>query len=256
MQLPVVPVVAGAGHQPVGPGRGVDDQRDHDERERQPQGVAQRAADERRQARGPAGADVPRDAEAAEPDDVPGRDPLGPHRQAQHDAAHHLPLAQAEPGPGVPAVPAGDPLGQLGPGLVPVDDHAAERGQHEEHQEDVQDAGPGQHELQAVQGHQQPGQAAEQGGPGHPPRDAADQQDGQRPEHRAGEPPAERVQPEQPLTDRDQQLAHLGLDHVLPAAGAAARREQAGGVPGLDQRVGVAGPGPTRPRAAGCSTRP
>jgi hypothetical protein len=127
-----------------------------------------------------------------------------------------------------------------GPGLVPVDDHAAERGQHEEHQEDVQDAGPGQHEFQAVQGHQQAGQAAEQGGSGHPSRDAADQQDGERPEHRAGEPPAERVQPEQPLTDRDQQLAHLGLDHVLTAAGAGALREQAGGVPGLDQRVGVA----------------
>ena len=110
-----------------------------------------------------------------------------------------------------------DLLGEPGPGNVPVDEDAAERGQDEEHQEDVEDPGPREHELQAVQRHQQSGDAAEQRGPGHPAGDPAHQQDGQRAEHRAGEPPAERVQPEQPLAHRDEQLADLRLHHVLPA---------------------------------------
>ena len=64
---------------------------------------------------------------------------------------------------------------------------------------------------------------------------------GQRAEHRAGEPPAERVQPEQPLPYRDQQLADLGLDHVLPARrGVVARREEVR-VPGDDDGIGDLG---------------
>ena len=57
-------------------------------------------------------------------------------------------------------------------------------------------------------------------------------------------------------------LPTSGWTTYSPQLGAAARREQAGGVPGDDQlvgEVGVAGSGrcnSTRPRAAGCSTRP
>ena len=55
-----------------------------------------------------------------------------------------------------------------------------ERGQHPEHDEDVQDRGAGQHQLQAVQRHQQPGDAAQQGRAGHPAHDPGQQQDRQR----------------------------------------------------------------------------
>jgi len=71
-------------------------------------------------------------------------------------------------------------LGQPRPGRVAVDEQRAERGQEEEHQEDVEDAGAAERELQAVQGQQQPGGAAEQGGAGQPPGDPAHDQDGQR----------------------------------------------------------------------------
>ena len=57
-----------------------------------------------------------------------------------------------------------DPL----PAPVAVGDHAADRAQHEEGHEDVEQGEAGEHQLQAVEAHQQAGDQAQQGRPGDP----------------------------------------------------------------------------------------
>ena len=151
----VVPVVAGAGGEPAAPAGEVDAQRDRDERDRQPAGRrGSAAADERRQPGGPARADVPRGDQRGEAEDVPGARSTWWPRPGR---------GRARPPPATggsrtwaraaPPCRRATPSASCARPSVPVDQDAAERGQHEEHQEDVQDPGPGQHELQPVQRH-------------------------------------------------------------------------------------------------------
>ncbi len=165
---------------------------------------------------------------------------LGRAGEADEHAGRDAPLPDPERRARLVARPEHHRLGQPRAGDVPVDDERAERGEHEEHQEDVEDAGPAEHELEAVERQQQPGRAAEQRGPGQPARDPAHDEDGQRPEERGRDPPAERGQPVEPLADRDEQLADRRLDHVLAAAGAGAAWKMLV-VPGDDQVVDVVG---------------
>ena len=94
-----------------------------------------------------------------------------------------------------------------------------------------------------------PGHAAEQGRPGHPPGDPGQQQDGQRPDQRGGEPPAERVQPERPLAERDEQLAQRRVHDEFAAVGEICDRR--GRAARCARRCSCA-----RRRSAGCRARP
>ena len=97
--------------------------------------------------------------------------------------SQRMPELGAAPGPGSPEPGSPSAAGRGGeprPGPVPVDHQQAEGGQHPEHDEDVEDRGAAQHQLQAVQRQQQPGDAAEQGRAGHPADDPGQHQDRQR----------------------------------------------------------------------------
>ena len=130
-------------------------------------------------------------------------------------------------------------VGQAVAEPVAVGRQAAHRGDDEEGREDVQQGRPGHHESQAVEGEQQPGQAADQRGL----RDPADQPDGdedqQRAEDQRGEPPAEGVHPEQRLAESDQPLA----DRRVHDERLGVQQADVGGA-GDDLRVGVAPPLP------------
>ncbi len=138
----------------------------------------------------PLGADGQPEAQA-------GRDPPGPDDQGRSETA----LQIGDPGSlQVVGQPVAEP--------VPVGGQAADRRQQEEGEEDVEQGDPRHHEGQAVEGQQQPGQAADQGRPGHPADQPDGDQDQQRAEDQRREPPAERVHPEQLLATGDQPLAH------------------------------------------------
>ncbi len=234
-----VAVVAVGRGEPAGPGRDVDGGRD--QRRTRPAATWRRcAARPASRAGNPAARRAPRSqarTRAPKASDVPDAVPLAGDRGAQAQARGR-PAASGSPaagraGPARPSRAGSSGVGrggQPGPGPVPVDDQQAEGGQHPEHDEDVEDRGPAQHELQAVQRHQQPGDAAEQGRAGHPADDPGQHQDGQRADQRDREPPAERGQPEQPLADRDHHLAERRVrDQLALGAGQdvrAARDEQ------------------------------
>ena len=117
---------------------------------------------------------------------------------------------------------------------VPVEHQRAERGEHEQQQEDVEDGRAGQHQVVAVEREQQAGRAAEHRGAEHPPPDTDQQQHRQRARHRRSEPPAELrrggdqvarhrdatvrvLVAEGPLADADHPLAQRWMHHVRRA---------------------------------------
>ena len=112
----------------------------------------------------------------------------------------------------------------LGAVPVAVGDQARDRAEDEERQEDVEQRQPRQHELQAVEAEQQPGDQAEGGRAGHPAGQPAHHQHHQRADHGRGDPPAERVHPERLLAQRDQPLAGLGVDDHRRVVGPQTRR--------------------------------
>ena len=117
------------------------------------------------------------------------------------------------------------PVSVVEPGCQPlarpvaVDDQGAERRQHPEHQQGVEQRGAAVHVLQAVEREQQPGDAAEQRRAEQPAADARDHQDGERAGDGGREPPAERGHAEQPLAGGDDPLADRRVHDVGPLAG-------------------------------------
>ncbi len=192
-----------------------------------------------------AGADVPGDGEEAEGGQDVEAVPLGGEGEAQAEPGGEAPgppaQAQAARDAGVgahDAVRAGrEGGGQPGAGLVAVDEQAAEGGQDEEHQHQVEQGGAAHHEVQAVHGQQQTGQAAEEGRAEEAAADAAEHQYGEGAEQGRHEPPAERFQAEEPLADADDVLADRRVDDVGGVGGDLDR-----GRVGEDRGVGVLRP--------------
>jgi hypothetical protein len=160
---------------------------------------------------------------------VPQRAPLHGGGAADHDGGGQPPPRHAEAWPpgraGSRRVEAGlDRREPTGPPLVAVEHQAAERGQDERHQEDVQQGRPGQHEVHPVEGQQQSGGAAEDRRAEQPARDPDQQEHRQRAEHGSRDPPAELTvgepatvpaAPEQPFPDADEPFAQRGMDHEV-----------------------------------------
>jgi hypothetical protein len=188
----------------------------------------QRAADVATKAGRPPRRHVPHEAQRSEQHQEVQAVPFARRRQAQAASRGDPPPpdAQSWPGPlgGQPGRARGEPL----PGLVAVDDQAAEPGEYPEHHEDVQHRGPAHHELKAVKGQQQARDAAEQIRAGDPPGDARQQQDGRRPGDRGGEPPAEGVEAEQPLPEGDLDFSERRVRGENAAINENARRVPAG----------------------------
>ncbi len=141
----------------------------------------------------PAGTDVPQHRHDAERGQDVEAVPLRSEGQAQH-----------QPGPPAPGAPA--ETEGVADVLVRADPAVGAR-DHEEHQHAVEQRGPAHHEVQAVDRHQRARQTAEERRAEHPAADPAQQQDGEGPQQRRHEPPAERVEPEHQLAEADDVLA-------------------------------------------------
>ena len=96
--------------------------------------------------------------------------------------------------------------------LIAVDDQRAERRDHEEREEAVEQRGPRRDEADAVADEQHPGDAADQCRAADPPHDPHHQRHQDHAEHRAGEPPAQAVVTEDRLAEGDQLLADRGMN--------------------------------------------
>ncbi len=115
------------------------------------------------------------------------RTPLHPVGQAEQDARGEQPPRRSRRAAGYAgSQPFSRATRSRLPVLVPVDQHRRERGQHERAEEDVQQRCPGQHQLEAVERHQQPGRAGQDHRVEHPVRDPDQDQDHQVPATAAG----------------------------------------------------------------------
>lgn len=246
-----VAVVALVRDDPAGPRHDVRDDR---HRDRGDEGGDQVAAQHRPvRVHGPcraARADVPQDRHQAERGQDVEAVPLRGEGQAQHHARRQPPWppsqAQGLRDPGVraqhPLLVHRQRVGQSAAGMVPVGHQAAERGQHEEHDDQVEQRGPAHHEMQPVHREQQPRQTAQERGAEQPPADPAQQEHGDRAQHRHHEAPAERREAEHLLAEPDDPLADRRMHHIARVG-----RDRDGGGVLQDQLVDVLGPGPLVP---------
>ena len=120
---------------------------------------------------------------------MPCRDPPRPEQQRSRPRLRGPPRRRAG-GPRRPAACAPSP-GQP--------DRARHRADQQNARNTSSSAGPGHHEVQAVDREQQARETAEERRAGQPADQAEEEEDGENAEQRGGEPPAERGQPEELL---------------------------------------------------------
>ena len=96
--------------------------------------------------------------------------------------------------------------------LVPVDDQRAERSEHQERQETVEQRGACHHKADPIGDQQHSGDRADQRRTADATHDPDDQRHHQHAEDRAGETPPQPVVAEDGLADRDQLLADRRMD--------------------------------------------
>ena len=192
-----VPAVRVLAEEPAGPGGEVGGDGGEAERRRRAGQVAGGGGDRALRPGGPARAEVPQHRQQREAGQEPDPAPLHAAGQPEQDAAAEAPRPGAEPGG-----PGGQPL----PHPVPVENQAAEAGQHEQREEDVEQGEAALHDGQPVDGEQQAGDAAEQGGAGHPADHPDEDQHAQGAGDRGRHPPADRPVAEDPDPRRDQPL--------------------------------------------------
>ncbi len=208
---PVVPVPAGVGDEPADPGRQVEDEAEREGGQPPPE-VAEQPGE--------------RPGNPGRPPRLhpPEHDQRGEERQEEQPAPLD-PAGQPEQRAGGEQPPRHDPRNllqrpvlqrpqQAAPVMVPVEEHRCERCQHEQPEEDVQQRGPRQHQLKAVQRHQQTGQAGEHDRVEHAVRDPDQDEDHQGPGEGGGETPSQLDVAEDLLPERDQPLAQRWMDHV------------------------------------------
>ena len=183
-----------AAEEPAGPRRQVDGERDQHQRGEGRQRVADQRAEPRPpDAGGAPGAHVPQHRHQPEGRDEVQAAPLGGAGQPRgtpRPASRHG--RSPSPGPNRRTRCVVEPRRQPLARAVAVDDQGAERRQHPEHQQRVEQRGAAVHVLHAVDREQQAGDAAEQRRAEQPAADPGDHQHGQGAGHGHHEPPAER----------------------------------------------------------------
>ena len=178
--------------------------------------------------------------------------PLDAAAQAQHDAGGHQPPAHAQArAPGVGRAPGalalrvaggvgdvgGDAARQARAGPALVLENEDEPGEDERGQEHVEQAGAGEHEVRAVDGEEEPGQRAQQGGAQQAGDEQPHEQHAERPGHGRGDAPAEPVVgAADELPEGQQPLAQRRVDDVVGGG------REPGQVPGDEAGVVVVGP--------------
>ena len=175
-------------------------------------------------------------------------DHLVPTARPRQTPGGEAPPADAQPGPGGQLEQAGgvrrrgrglpsEPGGEPAPAVVAVHQQGAERGKDPEHQEDVQQRGPGHHQVVAVHGQQDARHGAQGQRAEELLGDQGQQEDGQRACQGRTEPPAEGVvRAEKP---------HAGGDHPFarPAGGPRTRgvSSSTSGFPAMKDSLALSG---------------
>jgi hypothetical protein len=173
----------------------------------------------------------------------------GDHRNAEHrEHVHPAPLGaarqpEAHPGQHLPRPENPQTVESVRHPVV-IGHQASDRADDPERQEPVEQGEPGHHDVHAVEGEQEAGEAADDRRSGEAPHQSGQHQHRERADDRGRDAPAERIHPERRLAERDEPFAGLGVHDLRGLAGDEQVGEVSGGdalVGSLDVVLGVAG---------------